>query len=463
MKTYALAFLIPALLLLAASMAAAQDVDLSIKPNNFTIDIFNPVKYTIFLKNNQKNTSFFSLFVSAIHPDWLTIEKTAIEVPFNQTGNFTLSALPSNDIGDFVFEVFAEYSPRENATERASANAYVTVHTPEKVLFKDFKVYQFGNRIEMDTFIKSLELVPVEAVFDLYNSESKIVKTVSKQIEANGQKRITEVVDFGDLSAGNYIVKAYVKGTSIRAETKFNVKLQESVSRDKKTLQKFLAQETAIRVINNGNDVVSGYSFSEEVAKTPPITLISFPSVKPVKEEERNKSFVYDFVIQPLRPGESTTVVYIVEEWPNTLLSLLIVVVIVAGALYLFFWMKNPRIRKRYVKRGRGVYSIILEARGSLLHGLEDATIRDWASPMAKIDHNFEGGVKPSIRESQYGSEIIWKLGPMKRGEQRAVSYTVKTVFQGASLKMPRAYIRYVAKGSNAGRTMSNELEILTG
>ena len=67
--------------------------------------------------------------------------------------------------------------------------------------------------------------------------------------------------------------------------------------------------------------------------------------------------------------------------------------------------------------------------------------------------------VKPMIRKSEAGTELIWKLGDIKPKETRIITYPVKALVQG-SLKMPKAYIRFNKPNGRLKRIFSRPVVI---
>ncbi len=102
----------------------------------------------------------------------------------------------------------------------------------------------------------------------------------------------------------------------------------------------------------------------------------------------------------------------------------------------------KPSIMKSSVKKTVNMHSIILEIKNPFLHHLKDVVIRDWVSPLASVMCKEIGTLKPVLKKSGAGTELIWKLGEIKPKEVRYLSYKIKTLVEG-NLKMPRAYARF--------------------
>ena len=85
--------------------------------------------------------------------------------------------------------------------------------------------------------------------------------------------------------------------------------------------------------------------------------------------------------------------------------------------------------------------------------------MRDWISPLARVMHEEIKAMKPIIRKSEAGTELIWKLGDIKPKEIRLLNYKIKTFVEG-SLKMPRAYMRFITEKGKRAKVYSRSLVV---
>ena len=69
--------------------------------------------------------------------------------------------------------------------------------------------------------------------------------------------------------------------------------------------------------------------------------------------------------------------------------------------------------------------------------------------------------IKPLVRRSDAGTELIWKLGDIKPKETRIITYPIKALVSG-NLKMPKAYIRFNKPNGKLRRLFSKPLIINT-
>jgi len=102
-----------------------------------------------------------------------------------------------------------------------------------------------------------------------------------------------------------------------------------------------------------------------------------------------------------------------------------------------------PRIKKRHISSKGTTHTIALEIKNPFSRkNLRNVIIRDWVSPLAKVIHQEFDSLKPIIRRTEAGTELIWKLGDLIGKEERIITYKLQSFVEG-QLKMPRAYLRY--------------------
>ena len=123
-----------------------------------------------------------------------------------------------------------------------------------------------------------------------------------------------------------------------------------------------------------------------------------------------------------------------------------------------FIHKTKPSITKKSVSRGDGTHGIILEIKNPFLHHMTNVVVRDFVHPLATVVHEEIESIKPVIRKTEQGTELVWKLGDIRPKETRMLKYGVKTVFQGGGVAAPKAYIRFMNPKGKSFRIFSNEL-----
>jgi hypothetical protein len=227
------------------------------------------------------------------------------------------------------------------------------------------------------------------------------------------------------------------------------------VERTEKLVANVMFGVVTVTYKNLGNIDEKDYATQETLPKTTITGFITTP--RGCEEGLIDKTCTY--VIPELRPGATAQVSYRVEYWPYyvQIAAVAIIIFIVAG--FSFLRAAKPSIGKSSVMKSVNIHSVILEVKNPFLHHLKDVVIRDWVSPLANVIREEAGTLKPVLKRSGAGTELIWKLGEMRPKEVRYLSYKIKTLVEG-NLKMPRAYARFRAPKSGRSKVYSKFLHL---
>jgi hypothetical protein len=139
--------------------------------------------------------------------------------------------------------------------------------------------------------------------------------------------------------------------------------------------------------------------------------------------------------------GATEEISYTVSRVPLVVGGIIVIFCVIALLGMGNVKVRTPRIKKRYVKKG-GEHLVILEVRGPTTKSLSNVLVKDRVSPLARVKSEFEGP-KPVVRESESGTDLIWRLGDLRPRSEIFLSYRIQPLIQAQQLKMPRAYLSY--------------------
>ena len=227
-------------------------------------------------------------------------------------------------------------------------------------------------------------------------------------------------------------------------------------TKEKSITPGLLFDEVKITLRNYGNLIENDYKVYEDIGKNRFVTLLT-NATDIIKS---GNDVRYEFTIEKIRPGEVATIVYRLENWQNLAVAIVVIVVVIAVAVTAFLMNGRPRVHKKFVKRGRGQYSIMLEVKNSKFGNIKDVIVRDLVQPLVKVGKQETSGLAPHVRESQVGTELIWKIGPLQKGESRILHYTLDALVHAESIKLTYATMSYVTSRNRRGKVTSNELTL---
>lgn len=333
----------------------------------------------------------------------------------------------------------------------------VTLNVLRPLDIADFSVERSGNNLLLTILLDSKELTQADMDFTVKNFRGEVVDRFSLSSEVDGPSMVEESHTLPEgLLAGDYDVEVFLIGTPVRLDYMFTVPPLHKITESVKKTSSALYDEYEITIINEGNIKEPQYVTYKALPNNDLITgLITEPQDCLIRNGER----VCRYVFQDLGPGESASLSYRLDYWSVYATYILILVALFTVILLSMRRATAPLIIKRHVSKGGGRHHVTLEVRNPFFHNLSNTIVRDWVSPLANVIHHEISMVKPLIRRSEAGTELIWRLGDIRPKETRIVSYPIKTLVSG-SLKMPRAYIRYNKPNGRLRRVFSRPIII---
>lgn len=177
--------------------------------------------------------------------------------------------------------------------------------------------------------------------------------------------------------------------------------------------------------------------------------------IEPTSKEDLGNSVRLTWIFNDVLPGNTAQVVTKVEIWK---IWLTILIIVAAGYLALkFFFKVNITKRSRYFKNltKDSEIPVSIEIMNRSIGEVKDLIVKDFIPPIAKIVPKFET-VKPVIRETISGTELVWKFDSLRAGEERVMAYKIKPKMDIiGSLRLNPAVLSYSAKDRKKKSTAS--------
>ncbi len=433
-----------------SNLTSAQPLEIEVNPKTASGRANTLITYDLTVRNNQGFSDFLTVSVIGLHLEWINLEKNYFEIGPHSNTSLKITFYPKNVAGNFNYKV--KVTSTKDPSVFASETFYLNVLYPEEFVIKDFTAEKKDNLLNLNLQLQSGVKQTVNITFNIKDSEGKLIKFKNISAEVEGLKLIRETMNIpSNLLAGTYIVEANILEKNLTSTSSFEIEPIKNVTQSKEVTSTAFYKEIKIYVKNFGNVIEKNLTVVQDI----PPNIITW-IVQPTRCYNERKTCEWN--IQELKPGETYEVSYRIEYWPNILGFLGIIVGIGFVVAFFVLIVSKPRIAKRYKKKGKGRYTIILEIKNSFFYKIKNAVVRDWVSPLAKVELEFEG-VKPIIRKSEAGTELIWRLGEINPRGEIILSYRIKTLVQG-ELKMPKACIRYKTEKKKSGKVCSGKIII---
>jgi hypothetical protein len=221
------------------------------------------------------------------------------------------------------------------------------------------------------------------------------------------------------------------------------------------------AQTVEISVKNEGNVPTSSFYLSESIPFF--MKVFFFPKKEPAQEEAKENRIVYSWFVPSLSPGDVYTVTYEISTWNAVLITILLIVVIVYSFVNIFSIsvVKKPVYRGPITKERE--ITVMLEVRNRTRNEIRDVIVRDFVPGIASVAERFDT-LRPTLRKVANGTEIVWRLNSLAPGDERILTYKMKPIVDVVgTLKLPKAYLKFIDKKKEVKKVLSKSVYIKAG
>ncbi len=446
-------FLIVFTSIIASGLAIEEKIKIEVNPENITTDTENMITFMINIINNQEQEDKISVEVSGPHPYWIIPYKSFVTLDANSSKEVGVNLYPRGDRGTFTYNVEASSDTNPEISDIAN----IKIDIPPVVIVKSISAAESDGALNIDLELDSLRFLSTEIILEIKNKAGQIVSTQILPVNIRkGLNEISETINLPDLTAESYTLRAKIKANDEEGITSFDIEPIHNITQSMKTISTPMYKEVTIYVHNRGNVIEKNYELFQTTEPGSFVTgLITAPSG--CFDDEKGRTCRYS--IDRLEPGATARISYRIEYWPTYVEIAAAIIIIVVVVVFFFLRATKPTIKKRYIKKGGNIHNIILEIKNPFLHHMKNVIIRDWISPLASVIREEFGVLKPVLKKSEAGTELIWKLGDIKPKEHRFLNYKIKTAVQG-SFKMPRASARFLTPKGKKYRIFSQSIVI---
>lgn len=418
-----------------AALALTGPVQLKIDPAETVSDLNEKTTFHITIANNQNKADDFSLITEGPYLGWVTQPYILVHMNASETKTIDMILYPTTKRGTFRYTTFV----RSISNPRISVPISYVIRIPPTYLLNKFTPSVTDNTLSLQLDMFSLKAAQYSFDFLVTDSSGKRVMEFSEKRTVKGTEAFAFTRSLPErFYTGTYTVTFKIAGTNMSGSGTFFIEPRHDVKKTIERQRDFMRETVTLYVFNNGNIDEKDYMVEEKTASTDFTGMVSVPAG--CTETVTDKVCIYSF--EKIAPGETGSVTYTLEFWPSYLQLGAGGLFILIAVFYSFFRITTPTINKRAVKKSQLKHSISLELKNPFFHHLKNAVIRDWVSPLADVIVNEIGSVKPVIRRSAAGTELIWRLGNINPKETRILNYNIKARIEG-SLKMPRAFARF--------------------
>ncbi|MEM7816392.1 MAG: hypothetical protein QXZ20_00595 [Candidatus Aenigmatarchaeota archaeon] len=384
---------------------------------------------------------------------WMTIEDIGpIKANENKTIKLVLS--PFLDSSPGIYKLTLLFSSFRTG-ETKEKTFFITLLKEIDIKIKDISISgEFkpaGNlEINIDIFnpgirdirnilvhsrIISTEMNVIDEFYDFIDIKIEETKRIVKRIKLKE-----------DLKPGRYYLEVVLlreRNIIERKLKEFFIEAQPKIEKTIETKNFLFGKRITINIKNVGNAIAYNESFSINLH---PISILSYKHLYGPKPEFHNNTAIWKF--SAIKVGEEIIIEYEVDY---TYVLIFIILILLAFFFYLYK-IRNVVIRKIVLKKKDNTIDIAIEVKNNTGKDVDKVIIIDRIPILFKIKQVL--GPKPLIKTSEKYYELKWKLGKLKKGEERIISYKVQEIIKvEGELSLPGAEVAY----SISNKTFKNK------
>lgn len=463
------------ILLMTLPALAQDEVQVILSTTAITINTSETKYVDVVIKNNQDFQDSFSVSVwpsvtwSGVSPN---LDRYSVSIDANSDATVELYLTVASDAEEVVptFLITARSLTNSSIVDSESINVRIVRKT--SVYISDIKLDKYvldpGESITIDVSLTNLAATEAKQLKlqTSIKTPVEIIRRFDDQI-ASMEKKSTKTLSHGysfDKYAAptSYSVEATLRDSLNRLidsrSVNFKVNRISNIIHQKSVSYGLFSQTATIKVRNEGNVLEEDFYVSETIPEF--IKDFFFPQIEPDKVEVKDKRVVYSWLVPSLLPGDEVTIKYEIK-----VLSLWLVGLVIIGVVALAFkYVYMPKIIKKHkrveaIERGKEIL-ISLEVRNPTLREIKDVVVKDLVSPIAKVVERFDT-MRPTVKATEAGTELIWKLKSLRPLEERILTYRIKPVVELiGTLRLPKATISYVDRKKKKKETASKTIII---
>lgn len=481
-KIYIIFFIIFSLLLVKSSLAAGE-IELSLNVKSLTIYTGETGIAEISVKNNQasQDTLSVSVFPQYIYGIIPTLDKYSLTLDANSVTTFKIyfNVPECSEEASTSFTITVNSQKNTNVEESKT----ILLNTIRKygICISDLKLDKYivnpGENVSIEATLsnpaESLSL-PVALETNVIK-DNEIVKTFSdsvESIEGKSSKTVKHIFSVNKYeNPGFYTVEVIMKdrfGSTVGSKkTQFRIPVLNASENsnylliNKETKFGLLAQTVEINVKNDGNVPIENSYVSESIPLF--MKIFFFPKEEPISEEIKENRIIYTWLVPSLAPGEGYIVSYEISTWN----AVLIIAVLAITVFYVFNYAFAISVVKKHSHFGQITkekeITVMLEVRNRTRNEIRDVVVRDFVPGVAMVVEKFDT-LRPMLRKVGSGTEVVWRFDVLGPGDERTLTYRIKPVMEIiGTLKLPKAYVRFMDKRKEVKRILSKGVYVKAG
>jgi hypothetical protein len=455
---------------------AQNEVSLTLDTSHATLVSGGVQQVTATIANNEATTDTFA--ISAFPPFWhgatISFDPNRVTLGSGANGQIKILFSASKCVEEFSNNFIVKVTSIQNSQIQSNASISISTERKFQICVSDVKFNKDsvnpGETATINIYVENpanANSLPVTLITNVKSVDGNILQTFMDSdftIQGGGTAIKSHSYTFGNFSQpGFYTFEVVLKdnsGTVVSDDSfRYRVGSVEKVSQTKDISYGLLLQTVTIKVRNDGNEAANNVVVKETVPAY--LQLFFFPIDQPLSPPSVSANdLTYTWLIPTILPGEVKTVTYQIAIW-NAVLVIIGVVLLVMIAFRYVFTIRIVKSYKRFATvAGAKEIQIQLEVSNKTRHVHKDVIVRDFVPSTAHVIEQFDT-LKPNVRKTLGGTEVLWKFDTLRPREERVITYRIKPAMEiVGEILLPKASVRYVDRSRQIRRSVSKNVEI---
>lgn len=416
MKRILFFLMVLAIFSFSVNAAAAADFSVNVtQPQN--VYAGNTTNFSVIITNSGAD-DWFSLAAIGTYTSWISAESQNVFVASGSSVSATFWATPVADALPTNYE-YSIIVSKAGTGERIEKSVFVPVLQSTSVIMKDFSLScsecRPGETVTVSVTLRNIGSKPIsnmKLVFSL-GDRTKIIPVTSLDFGMLKSFSTDFIID-NMAAPGKYSIEAKLMQDTVLAQksAQFTVPSLPNIKTVKNVSSSIFGNYAVLVSTNLGNAAQT----AEIKSKVLNAWYSFYSGAKP-----SSAGGEYGWSVS-IAPGESVTISYSEVFWPVPLALVILVFI----AAYYYVIISSLSIRKRIVRKHGKEFSVSIHVKSGL-SPIDTAVVRDVVPKEFEVSGTFES-IKPVVRKSQTGTELVWRLGRLKSREERILHYRINPV-----------------------------------
>jgi hypothetical protein len=439
-------FVIGIIILLSGVVLA--DFSLSTTKDSFSVVIGSTQEIDLNISSTIDDILSINVnpLISPSGKSWVTLSDSALHFNAGESKIVKAYLSPPEDVIQTSYTL--RFTVQSSSTgEKNYKDVYITISKGDIVGVIEINVT--GNTeptgtLSISFLVRNVGTVPINGIkvyCDVFSPKEEEIATATYDIEIlqpGESKNLIKTIKLeAGAIAGTYkiVVKTATTKGIMDSDVKYFVVPSKAVIEYKnESFTSLIGPGKRIIVTNNGNKISDTIEIRENLGL---LSMFYQGQVPTSKEGD-----VYIFSVGQLRPGESAIITYEI----NYLLAAVVIIVIVMLAWFILYKFKTVQIRKYIIQKKEieegEEFTVGIDIRNNTGRYVSNVVVKDFVPGAFKVKPGT--GLKPKIKKTYAGVELIWNLNELKNREERLLNYKIVPIFGvSGQLRLPKASVNF--------------------